>query len=183
MFTFDQPLSRSQAAVRGLLALVAGGVLMAWPGITIGTVVVLFATFVFADAVISAVRVFGHGQSAGDRALLAIRSAIEVVAGVAAIAYPGITAGVMTVVVGIYLITVGGLEMGAAGRLSKLGATGTGWLVAGGLLTLLTGIALAVWPGIGAVTLALVFGAYLAVAGLVLLVSAAIAPRGATVTA
>ena len=39
------------------------------------------------------------------------------------------------------------------------------------------GVALVVWPGIGAVTLALVFGAYLTVAGAVLLVSAAVAPR------
>ena len=41
--------------------------------------------------------------------------------------------------------------------------------------------ALVVWPGIGAVMLALVFGAYLAVAGVALLVSAAAAPHGRTV--
>jgi uncharacterized membrane protein HdeD (DUF308 family) len=183
MFSFDQPLSRGTAAVRGLLAVALGGVLMAWPSITIGTVVVLFAIFVFSDAIVSAIRVFGLGRSAGDRALLGIRAAIEITAGVAALAYPGVTAGVMTVLIGIYAITAGGLEMAVAGRLSKVGAGGTGWLIAGGLLTLVTGVALAVWPGIGAVTLALVFGAYLAISGLVLLASAAVTPRGETVPA
>ena len=183
MFSFDQPLSRSQAALRGLLAVVLGGVLMAWPGITLGTVIALFAIFVFADAVVSAIGAFRDGQSAGDRVLLGIRAAIEVAAGIAAIAYPAATAAVMTVVIGIYAITVGGLELAASGRLAKAGVPGTGWLIVSGLLAVVTGIALVVWPGIGAVTLALVFGAYLAIAGFVLLISAAVTPRGETVTA
>jgi uncharacterized membrane protein HdeD (DUF308 family) len=58
-----------------------------------------------------------------------------------------------------------------------------GWEIAGGLLSVMTGIALVVWPGIGAVTLAIVFGAYLAVLGVVLLLSAAVTPRGMPVEA
>jgi uncharacterized membrane protein HdeD (DUF308 family) len=183
MFTFDQPLSRGRAAVRGLLAVALGGVLMAWPGITIGTVVALFAIFVFADAIVSAVGAFRSGEPTGDRVLLAVRAVIEVAAGIAAIAYPDITAGAMTVIAGIYAITVGGLEMAVAGRLSRIGAGGTGWMIAGGLLTLVAGIALVIWPGIGAVTLALLFGAYLVVAGVVLVASAVVTPRGEAVTA
>jgi len=48
-------------------------------------------------------------------------------------------------------------------------------------LAVLAGIALVVWPGIGAVTLAVVFGAYLAVAGVMLMIEAARTPSGATV--
>jgi hypothetical protein len=39
-----------------------------------------------------------------------------------------------------------------------------------------------IWPDIGAVTLAIVFGAYLAVYGGVLLLSAATAPKGANMS-
>ena len=42
----------------------------------------------------------------------------------------------------------------------------------------MTGVTLVVWPGIGAVTLAIVFGIYLAVYGVLLLVAAAMTPRG-----
>jgi len=177
------PLSRGDAAVRGLIAAALGTVLMVWPGITIGTVVVLFAIYALVDAGVNTVRACRHGVSGGDRALLLIRAVIEVVAAGVAIAYPGVTASIMTVIVGIYAITIGGLELAVVGRLSQAGAKGMGWEIAGGLLSVMTGIALVVWPGIGAVTLAIVFGAYLAVLGVVLLLSAAVTPRGMPVEA
>jgi len=177
----SSPLTRGQATVRGLLAAALGTTLMVWPGITIGTVVALFAIFAFADAVLSTVQVFRSGESPGERMLLGIRALIEVGAGIAVIAYPGITAAIMTVIVGIYAVTAGGLELAVVGRLAQAGVKPNGWAIAGGVLAVMTGVALVVWPGIGAVTLAIVFGAYLAVAGVVLLIQAAVTPRGATV--
>ena len=135
MLSRSPSASRGHAAVRGLIA--AAVVLIAWPGITIGTVVVLCAIYAVADAV--------------------------------------------AVAIGIHAITVGGLELTGVGLLAKADVSGYGRQLAGGLLTVMTGVALVVWPGIGAVTLALVFGAYLTVAGVVLLVSAAVAPRHRTV--
>ena len=82
----------------------------------------------------------------------------------------------MTVVIGLFAIAVGVNEIAGSSTLSKLGASGTGWLVASGSLSILTGVALVVWPGIGAVTLAIVFGAYLAASGVLLLLSAAAGP-------
>jgi uncharacterized membrane protein HdeD (DUF308 family) len=84
----------------------------------------------------------------------------------------------MTVVIGVFAIAFGVNELTAGRRLSRLGLNGTGWAVVSGVLSVMTGVALVVWPGIGAVTLAIVFGLYLAILGLTLLVSAAITPRG-----
>jgi len=181
MLSLPPTVSRGHAAVRGLVAAAVGTVLMAWPGITIGTVVVLFAVYAVADAVTVATRAFKGDMSGGDRALLGLRALIEVIAAGVALAAPGVTASIMTVVVGIYAITAGGLELAGAGLLAKARVPGLGWPLAGGLLTVMTGVALVVWPGIGAVTLALVFGAYLTVAGVVQLVSAALAPHGVRV--
>jgi uncharacterized membrane protein HdeD (DUF308 family) len=130
MLIFDQTLSRGQASVRGLLAAALGTVLVVWPGITIGTVVVLFAIYVFADAVASITRLFSAGRPTGERVLLGLRALIEVTAGVVAIAYPVATAGVMTVVIGLFAIAVGVNDIAGSSTLSKLGASGTGWLVA-----------------------------------------------------
>ena len=177
MLSLSPSDSRGHAAVRGLIAAAVGAVLIAWPGITIGTVVVLFAIYAVADAVAVATRAIKGHMSTGDRVLLGLRSLIEVIAAGVALAYPDVTASIMTVVIGIYAITVGGLELAGVGLLAKAGVSGYGRKLAGGLLTVMTGVALVVWPGIGAVTLALVFGAYLTVAGAVLLVSAAVAPR------
>jgi uncharacterized membrane protein HdeD (DUF308 family) len=174
MLTFDRPMSRGEAAVRGLLAAVLGTVLIVWPGITIGTIVVLFAMYAFTDAFVSVTRLFRAHRTTGERVVLGARATIEVVAGVAAIAYPAITAGAMTVLVGLFAIAVGVNEVAGSSKLSKLGVSGTGWLVTSGLLSVLAGLALVIWPGIGAVTLAIVFGAYLAANGVLLLISAAV---------
>jgi len=183
MSTLTRSLTRGQAAARGLLAAVLGGVFMAWPGITIGTVVVLFAIYAVSDAVGAAWRAFGHGVDPGDRALLILRAVIEIAAAGTAMAWPGVTASVMTVVIGLYAVATGGLELAGAGRLSKIGIGGTGWIVAGGVLSVIAGLLLMFWPGIGAVTLAIVFGAYLLVYGVALMVSALVTPAGEPVAA
>jgi uncharacterized membrane protein HdeD (DUF308 family) len=183
MLSFSQPISRGNAALRGLLATAIGTTLVVWPGITIGTVIALFAIAVFADGAVSAYRAFGDGRRAEDRMQLGLRALIDVIAGVVAIAYPGATASIMTVIVGVFAIATGVNELSGSRLLRNLGASGTGWLVVSGVLAVMTGVALVVWPGIGAVTLAVVFGIYLALSGLVLLVSAAVTPSGKPVVA
>jgi uncharacterized membrane protein HdeD (DUF308 family) len=108
-----------------------------------------------------------------------LRMVVDVAAAIIAIAYPGPTAEVLTLIIGFYLILAGVVEISGSRTLSRLGTGGSGWLVAGGLLSILAGVLLVVWPNIGAVTLAIVFGAYLAVYGGVLLVSAGLAPKSA----
>jgi uncharacterized membrane protein HdeD (DUF308 family) len=183
MLSFSQPISRGNAAVRGLLAAALGATLIVWPGITIGTVVVLFAVSVFADAIVSSARAFGDGRRAEDRWLLGLRAVIDITAGVVALAHPSATLGAMTVVIGLFALAIGITELSGSRTLRRLGASGTGWLVASGVLSVLTGLALVVWPSIGAVTLAVVFGAYLALSGLTLLISAAVTPSGEPVVA
>jgi uncharacterized membrane protein HdeD (DUF308 family) len=167
--------------VRGIVALVLGVVFLIWPGVTIGTALALFAIFCFVDATVALVRLFSAGQPAGDRVLQILRVVVDVAAAVVVIAWPGPSAEVLTVVIGIYAIVIGVFELTASGALSRAGGQSTGWLVATGVLSILAGILLIVWTNIGAVTLAVVFGAYLAAYGIVMLVSAARAPKGGTV--
>jgi uncharacterized membrane protein HdeD (DUF308 family) len=181
MFAFTPPISRGHATIRGLIALVLGVVFLVWPNITIGTAVVLFAIFCFMDAFAALARLFSSDKTAGDRVLQVLRTAVDVGAAIVAIAYPGPTAEVLTIIIGIYLIVIGIVELGGSGALSRLGASGSGWLVVGGLLSIVAGVLLIVWPDIGAVTLAIVFGAYLAVYGIAMLISAATAQKGETV--
>jgi uncharacterized membrane protein HdeD (DUF308 family) len=182
MFALSPPLSRGHAALRGGLALVLGVVFLVWPGITIGTAVVLFAIYCFMDAFAALARLFSAGRTAGDRVLMILRTLVDVGAGLVAIAYPGPTAEVLTLIIGFYVIVAGVVEISGSRALSRLGTGGAGWLVAGGLLSIVAGVLLVVWPDIGAVTLAIVFGAYLAAYGGMLLISAAMAPKGANVS-
>jgi len=111
---------------------------------------------------------------------MVVMSLIDVAAGVVAVSYPGITAGVLVIIVGIWAIFGGFMELTAAWSFS---GSGTGWFAVGGLLSVAAGILLVAWPGIGAYSLALVFGIYLLVYGLTLLGAAIVTPGGESVDA
>jgi uncharacterized membrane protein HdeD (DUF308 family) len=101
---------------------------------------------------------------------------VDVAAGVVAIVYPGITAQALVIVIGVWALVSGSVEIAAAWRLRGT-HTGSGWLTVGGVLSLVAGVLLIAWPNIGAVTLALVFGIYLLAYGTTLLAAAAITPK------
>ena len=175
MFTFAEPLSRGHAAFRGVLAVVLGILCLAWPGISIGVAVALFAIYCFADAITQLVNLFRSGDTVGHRMLMILLGLIDVAAGIVAIAYPGITAGALVIVIGVWAVVGGSMQLATAWQAR---GDGSGWLTLNGVLSVIAGILLVVWPDIGAVTLALVFGIYLLVYGFSLLVSSAATPRG-----
>ena len=107
----------------------------------------------------------------GRDILRLVTALIDVAAGLVAVVYPGITAEVLAIVVGIWAIFGGSVEL-AGERTGR-----SGWLAVGGLLTIAVGVVLIVWPSIGAVSLALVFGIYLLAYGITLLVSGATGTR------
>jgi uncharacterized membrane protein HdeD (DUF308 family) len=167
MFTFLKSPSRGHLAFLGILAAVLGVAAIVWPGVTIGVAVALFAIYAFVNAIGQLVAMFTIEKSVGRDILRLVMALIDVAAGVVAVVYPGITAEVLVIVVGVWAIFGGSVELAGAwtGR--------SGWLAVGGLLTVAVGIVLIVWPGIGAVSLALVFGIYLLAYGITLLASAA----------
>jgi uncharacterized membrane protein HdeD (DUF308 family) len=175
MLAFGPPISRGSAAFRGLLAAAVGLACVIWPGITIGVVVALFAIYSFVDAGVLLVRLFNAGDTAGQRVLMVVVAFIDVAAGLVAIVYPGITAAVLVIVIGVWAIFGGLVELAAAWQLS---VPGSGWLAFGGVLSVTAGIVLVVWPAIGAFSLALVFGVYLIAYGVALLASAIATPVG-----
>jgi uncharacterized membrane protein HdeD (DUF308 family) len=179
MFAFTPPISRGHAAARGLLALVIGLVFVVLPGITIATAVVLFAVYCLADAITQIVRMFSSGESVSDRIWQIVVTIIDVAAAAVAIALPAPTAAVLVIVIGIWAIVGGFAELAMAFS----GFPGGGWLGLTGLLSVAAGIVLIVWPGPGAFSLALVTGIYLAAYGISLLISAAVAPSGESVSA
>lgn len=175
MFVFDAPPSRGTVAAGGALAVTLGILALVWPGITVGVAVALFAIYCFADAITKTVSIFRSDETTGDRMWLILIVLVDVAAGIVAIAYPGITAGALVIVVGLWAVITGGMELTAAWQLRGT-HTGSGWHTVGGLLSIAAGVVLMIWPDIGAVSLAVVFGIYLVAYGTTLLVAAIATP-------
>lgn len=167
----DQPAGagsgrRSAAllALRGLLAVVVGVMVLAWPEITLLVLAFLFAAWVFVDGI-------GFIASAVDargsrRWWYLLAGVVGIIAGVAAAVWPGVTVLVLVMWAGAWALVTGVLEMAAATR--EEGSARWLSVLAGGL-SVVAGLVLLLLPGVGALTLATVLGVYALAAGVCLL--------------
>ena len=95
--------------VRGLLAVAVGIVALAWPGITVLGLVILFAIYAFIAAGMEAVKAFSSDRAGPVMGHLLL-GLVDVGAGVIALAWPGPTALVLVLLVGAWAM------VGRAGR-------------------------------------------------------------------
>jgi uncharacterized membrane protein HdeD (DUF308 family) len=156
---------------KGALSLIIGVVAVAWPGITVGAFVLLFAVYAFLAGGMEAMQAFGSG-SAGPvvgRLLLAL---LDVSAGIVAIVWPGITALVLVLVVAAWAFVAGVFELSMAFQDGE-SAGERAFLGLAGLVSIALGIVLSIRPDIGALTLAQVYGLFSIVSGISILVLAA----------
>jgi len=155
---------------RGFLALAVGVIAVVWPGVTILAVVIIFAIWAFADGFLQAAQAFssdGAGSVIGHL-LLAV---VNVVAGVIAIAWPGITAFVLTIWIAIWAVVTGGGEFALAFAADETGGERVLFGL-GGLVSIALGLVLFARPRLGAVSLAEVFGLFSLAVGITSLVLA-----------
>ena len=153
---------------RGILAVIIGIIALAWPSVTVLALVILFAIYAFIAAGMQAARAFSSAKAGPVFGHLLLGLA-DLAAGVIALAWPGPTALVLVLIVGVWAITAGLVEFSApfaAGEPAGTRAT----LILGGLVTVAFGVVLCARPGIGAVTLALLFGLFNLIAGTWMLV-------------
>jgi uncharacterized membrane protein HdeD (DUF308 family) len=144
--------------VVGVLAIIAGIVALAWPGVTVLVLVILFAVYAFSAAFTQGSRAFssdGFGPVLGHL-LLAL---VDIAAGVFALAWPGPTVLVLVYVVGFWAIFGGIAEFFTAFAAGERAGTRVLFLL-GGLVSVAFGVVLLARPGVGALTLALLYGLF-----------------------
>jgi len=142
----------------GVAAIIAGIIALAWPGVTILALVILFAVYAFSDAILQGARAFSSDR-AGPVAGHLLLALIDIAAGVIAIVWPEPTALVLVYVVAAWAIVGGVAEFVFAFAAGETAGTRALFLL-GGLVSIAFGVVLFARPGVGAVTLALLFGLF-----------------------
>jgi uncharacterized membrane protein HdeD (DUF308 family) len=143
---------------RGLLAVLIGVVSVAWPGVTVGALVLLFAVYAFIAAAGDVMRAFSSDR-AGPVVGYLLLAVLSLVAGVIAIAWPGITALVLTIWVAAWALITGITEVAMAFRHRETAGERSMWGLTG-LVSIVFGVVLFIRPDIGALSLATVFGLF-----------------------
>jgi uncharacterized membrane protein HdeD (DUF308 family) len=152
---------------RGVLALAVGIIALVWPNVTILALVILFAIYAFMDAGLSAARAFSSDK-AGPVIGWLLLGLIDLAAGVVALIWPGPTALVLTVVVGIWAIVGGLFQIYLAFGQGETAGT-RAMFVLTGLIWAAFGVVICARPNVGVVTLALLFGLFSIIAGLTMI--------------
>jgi uncharacterized membrane protein HdeD (DUF308 family) len=148
---------------RGLLAIVVGVVSVAWPGVTVGALVILFAVYAFIAAITDTMRAFSS-DGAGPVAGYLLLAVLSVAAGVIALVWPGITALVLTVWVAAWALVTGIVEVVLTFRQGTSTGERAMWILSG-LVSIALAVVLFIRPDIGALSLATVFGLFAIVYG------------------
>jgi uncharacterized membrane protein HdeD (DUF308 family) len=149
---------------RGILAVITGIIALAWPSVTVLALVIVFAVYAFLASGLQAARAFSS-RAAGPVIGHLLLGLADLAAGVVALAWPGPTALVLVLIVGVWAIAAGLVEFSAAFASGEPAGT-RATLILGGLVTVAFGVVLCARPGIGAITLALLFGLFNLIAGI-----------------
>jgi uncharacterized membrane protein HdeD (DUF308 family) len=154
-------------ALRGVVAVLFGIMALIWPSITLLVLVVLFGAYALVDGVVTlGSAIFGPNR--GRRGWLIVEGIADIVIGVITLAWPGITTLVLLWVIAAWALVTGIMEIVAAIRLRR--EMRGEWLLAlGGVLSVVFGILLVVWPATGALTLIALIGIYAIVFGVALI--------------
>lgn len=157
-------------ALRGVVSILFGAIAFAAPAAFVLSLVLFFAAYMMVDGVftiVGAIRAAQHHERWG---FLLIEGLVDIVVGVAAFLVPAAAVWAFVLLLAAWAFVTGGLMIAAAFRLHL--HYGRWWLLFGGIVSLLFGLALAVEPGMSALVLTWWLGAYAIAFGVMLVILA-----------
>jgi uncharacterized membrane protein HdeD (DUF308 family) len=149
----------------GLLTIVLGAIVLVWPGPTILVTSTLFGVYLLSTGFIGLFMSFTVSVSAGMRVLLFISGALSVVLPILSFHHfgDGYAILLLSLWIGIAFIFQGVAASAAA--MSESNLPGRGWYIVLGLVSVIAGLVVLVWPIDSIVVLVLVAGVWLVVLG------------------
>jgi uncharacterized membrane protein HdeD (DUF308 family) len=149
----------------GALTLILGAAVLVWPGQSIVVAAVLFGVYLLASGIAQVVGAFTVYAPAASRVLLFISGALSIVLGYFAFRdfNNGSAVWLLAIWIGVGFIFQGVSASALAISLPKL--PDRGWYIFVGVLTVVAGVVVLVWPISSIVALAIIAGAWLVVIG------------------
>jgi uncharacterized membrane protein HdeD (DUF308 family) len=170
MFDRAEKLGRTQITkarwaigLHGFASAVFGAMILAWPGISVYALTIVFGAYALATGIIE----FGTAFTTkvkDERAWLILRGLLGIAVGVLVFAWPGISSLALLYVIGVYAVMFGILAIVASFRL-PLDGHQTASLSLLGLVAIVFGIVIFAKPGAGALAVLALIAAFALVTG------------------
>jgi uncharacterized membrane protein HdeD (DUF308 family) len=163
-------------AVRGVVAIIFGILALIWTRSFALALVILFGIYAIIDGIALLVADARHQTAGRNRGWMLFEGLVSILAGIVAFTRPGILALTVLFVIAVWAILTGVAEIVPAVELR--GVLKNDWLLAiDGVLSVLLGVLLFIFPGAGLLTLVWLIGIYAIIFG-VLMVGLAFRIRG-----
>jgi uncharacterized membrane protein HdeD (DUF308 family) len=158
-------------ALRGLIALLFGLVVLFWPSLVLTVLSILFGIYAAVDGAITLVPALRSPDRGTRRTLPLAEGAVGIIAGLVALLWPGLTSIGLVYVIAVWAVATGVLKILTAILLRA--EVQNGWILAGsGALSALFGILLVALSRSDVPFLAPFIGGFAVVVGLALIVFA-----------
>lgn len=155
--------------LRGIIAFLFGIAIFIWPGITLALLILMFAAFVLADGIMLAVHSLMSIKTDSRWWLRLLQGIVAVIAGIAVLMWPGLTALVLLYIIAFNAI-LGGAIQATTAILYRKAIRGELLLIAGGIMSVIFGALLLMYPLTGALALIKVIGIFEIFYGILLMV-------------
>jgi uncharacterized membrane protein HdeD (DUF308 family) len=158
--------------VAGLLTIVLGAIVLAWPGPTILVASTLFGVYLLLSGFVELFMAFTLPRSAGTRVLLFISGALSLVLAILSFRHFG--DGYAVLLLSLW-IGIGFIFQGVSGVAAGIGESdlpGRGWYIVAGIITVLAGLVVLVWPFDSIAMLTLAAGICLVIIGITQIIQA-----------
>ena len=156
-------------AVRGVLAIIFGIIALVDPGIALLAFIYVFAAYAFIDGIIAAYTAIRERGSLKRWGWVLFEGILGIIVGIVAFIHPGFTALVLLYVVAIWAVVTGIMEIAAAFAIRGFAARE--WALGlAGVVSIIFGIVLFIFPGAGILSILWLVGIYAIVFGVLFIV-------------
>jgi uncharacterized membrane protein HdeD (DUF308 family) len=150
--------------LHGLASVLFGVTILAWPGISVYALTVVFGAYTLATGIVEFGTAF-TAEGRKERGWLIPRGLLGITVGVLVFAWPGISALALLYVIGAYAVALGILAVAASFRL-PLDGRDTASMVLTGVVAIVFGIVIFAEPGAGALAVLGLIAAFALVTGI-----------------
>lgn len=154
--------------VRGVAAVIFGALALFWPGITMVALAVVFGAFALVDGIALGIAAFR--ATPGTRTPMVIQSVLGILLGLGALIWPIVAVFALVIIIAVWAIVTGVAEITTAVRMRS--QISSEWLlIFVGALSVIFGLLLLLWPGLGALAIITVIGVYAIIFGVVMAIA------------
>lgn len=151
--------------IQGVASVIFGILVLVWPGETLVVLIAVLGWFVLVNGVLGVIFAIASAASSRPWGWKLTYGILGVLIGLLILRWPGLTALTILFIIGFWAIMVGITEI--VGSIADRGEIPhAGLLGLEGVISLLFGIAMLVWPGVGLLTVALLVGIYALIHGI-----------------